>query len=242
MIDLHDKVRQVLITGASRGIGLQVALSLLHAGCRVFYVARSPSGRAHDNFHHIPADLASGVDSGVEICALLEERGVFPDTLILCAGAITEALIPKQDAHSIMNQLNVNFTAHAELVRQLIPHMMRHRFGRIVGVSSTAARQAAPGQSLYAASKAGLEAFLRCCAMEFARKGITCNSVAPGYVATEFSARHEAGKDLTRVVPVGRTGNVEEAADAVLFFLGKHSDYVTGTTLTVDGGLSLAVK
>ena len=242
MIGLHDKVKEVLITGASRGIGLQVALSLLHAGCRVYCVSRSPSNHAHDNLHHIPADLASGVDSGAEICALLEERGVFPDTLILCAGAITEALIPKQDPPSIMNQLNVNFVAHVELVRRLIPHMMRHRFGRIVGVSSTAARQPAPGQSLYAASKAGLEAFLRCCAMEFARKGITCNSVAPGYVATEFSARLEATKDLSKVVPVGRIANVQEAADAVLFFLGRHSDYVTGTTLTMDGGLSLAIK
>lgn len=242
MIDLHEKVKQVLITGGSRGIGLQVALPLLQAGCRVFYVSRTPSAHFHENFHHIPADLASGTDCGAEICAVFQESGVFPDTLICCAGAIVEALIPKQDARSITHQLNVNFTAHMELIRRIVPHMMLRRFGRIVGVSSTAARHPAPGQSLYSASKAGLEAFLRCCAMEFVRKGITCNSVAPGYTATEFSAHHEARKDLTRIVPVGRSGSAREAAEAVLFFLGGHSDYVTGTTLTVDGGLSLAIK
>jgi NAD(P)-dependent dehydrogenase (short-subunit alcohol dehydrogenase family) len=162
--------------------------------------------------------------------------------LICAAGGFHEALIPRQDDAAVEQQLTLNMTSHMRLIRWAIGPMMLQRFGRIVAVSSTAARFPAPGQSVYAAAKAGLEAFLKGCAMEFARKGITCNCVVPGYILTDFSKDYLMANGLRKVVPMERAGEVEEAAEAVLIFLGQHSDYLTGSQIVVDGGLSLAVK
>jgi NAD(P)-dependent dehydrogenase (short-subunit alcohol dehydrogenase family) len=139
-------------------------------------------------------------------------------------------------------QLTLNLTSHMRLIRWVLGPMMLQRFGRIVAVSSTAARCPAPGQSVYAAAKAGLEAFLKGCALEFARKGITCNCVVPGYILTDFSKDYILANDLRKVVPMERAGAAEEVAEAALVFLGDRSDYLTGSHIVVDGGLSLAVK
>lgn len=241
-MELHEKVKRVLITGGSRGIGLATAERLLESGAEVYYCSRRPSSFRHPSFRHIPADLGDATDSCRAVVDYFTDRGVTVDAFIGAAGAIREALIPHQDDRAIEEQLAVNLVSHMKLIRWVVVPMLEQRFGRIVAVSSTAAPFPAPGQSVYAAAKAGQEAFLRGCAIEFARKGITCNWVVPGYIRTDFSSRIVEDRDMGRIVPMGRTGECREAADAILYFLGPHSSYATGTGLIVDGGLSLAVK
>lgn len=242
MISLHERIKRVLITGGSRGIGLAAARRLLDLDVDVYCCSRRPSTLEHPRFRHIPVDFADPEASCRAVAEYFDERDFAPDVLICAAGVIREALIPRQDDSMLDEQLAVNFLAHMRLIRWAVGRMLAQRFGRIVAVSSTAARFPAPGQAAYAAAKAGQEAFLNACAVEFASKGITCNSVVPGYIETDFSSTHLEGRSLRKVVPAGRAGRACEAADAILLFLGENSDYMTGSRIVVDGGLSLAVK
>lgn len=242
MIPLHEKLARVLITGGSRGIGLAIARRLLECGVQVHYCSRRPSAYEHPAFVHVAADLADTVWGPKAVIEHFEARGIAPDGLVCAAGTICEALVFKQADQAIEKQFAVNMTSHIKLIQWAAVPMMRARFGRIVAVSSTAARFPAPGQSVYAAAKAGLEAFLKGCAVELAGKGVTCNRVVPGYIITDFSREYLESRDLRKVVPVGRAGIREEVAEAVLLFLGANSGYLTGSEVVVDGGLSLAVK
>lgn len=239
---LHRRIRRALVTGGSRGIGLAVSRRLLDAGVEVHYCSRTPSSHKHERFIHVRADLACVPDGAESIIRHFSQQGLAPDVLVCNAGGFHAALIPRQDDRFVQEQMNVNFISHLCLVRWAAGLMMMQRFGRIVGVSSTAAHFPAAGQSVYGAAKAGLETFLKACALEFAGKGVTCNRVVPGYIHTRFSEEYLAGRNLKKTVPVGRAGCPEEVAEAVCFFLGENSSYLTGAQITVDGGLALAVK
>ncbi|GLI33961.1 SDR family NAD(P)-dependent oxidoreductase [Desulforhabdus amnigena] len=242
MISLHPKIQRALITGGSRGIGLAIARRLMDQGVEVYYASRQPSAFEHSLLHHLAADFSNPRESMGAISESFQGMERVPDVLVCAAGTLHEALVLRQEDASMEEQLRVNMTFHMHLIRWIVAPMLLRRFGRIVGISSTAARFPAPGQAVYASAKAGLEAFLKGCAVEFARKGITCNWVTPGYVRTDFSSEFLAQKDLKKVVPVGRAGTSEEVAEAVMLFLGEYSDYLTGSQIVVDGGLSLAVK
>ena len=119
--------------------------------------------------------------------------------------------------------------------------MMSARHGRIVNVSSVAGRYGNPGQTNYAATKGGIDGFTRCLANEVGRRGITVNSIAPGFINTDMTeaVRNAAGKEIKKQISVRRLGEPEDIANAVVFFALDESSYVTGQVLTVDGGLTL---
>jgi 3-oxoacyl-[acyl-carrier protein] reductase len=119
--------------------------------------------------------------------------------------------------------------------------MMGQRYGRIINMSSVAASVANPGQANYAASKGGVEGFTRCIATELARRGITANAVAPGFIQTDMTEAvvSAAGKEIKKKIPARRLGVPEDIANAVLFLAQEKSSYITGQILTVDGGLTL---
>lgn len=119
--------------------------------------------------------------------------------------------------------------------------MMSARFGRIVNISSVAADFSNPGQSNYAASKAGIEGFSRCLATEIAKRGVTVNCVAPGFIETDMTqaVMNAAGEKIKQAIPVKRLGKPEDIAQAVLFLVSDGASYITGQVLKVDGGLTL---
>ena len=158
--------------------------------------------------------------------------------LVNNAGATADALSPQIDDEAWARVLDTNLTGAFRLTRRALGPMMRARYGRVVNVASiVGGRRGNPGQANYAASKAGLVAFTRTVAIEVARRGITVNAIAPGLIETEMTAGL-AKNGLLSSVPARRAGTPEEIAACVRFLVSDEAAYVTGTTLTVDGGLT----
>ena len=137
--------------------------------------------------------------------------------------------------------INTNLTSVFHFCQAAIRPMMSNRFGRIVNMSSVAADFSNPGQANYAASKAGIEGFSRCLATEYAKRGITVNCVAPGFIETDMTSAvvNAAGDKIKNSIPVRRLGQPDDIANAVYFLASNESSYITGQVLKVDGGLTL---
>jgi 3-oxoacyl-[acyl-carrier protein] reductase len=234
-----------LVTGASRGIGAAVARALAEEGWPVGVNYRSDGDGAERVAAEIEAAggtampvAADVADSGAAtaLFGAMEER--FGPVLVLVnnAGVRADGLSPQlsdEDWHSV---IDTNLSAAFWTTRRALGPMLRARFGRIVNVASVVGPRANAGQSNYAASKAGLIGFTRTVAAEVARRGVTVNAVAPGFVETEMTT--DVPAEVISAVPARRPGTPEEVAACVRFLAGDAASYVTGTTLTVDGGMS----
>ncbi len=234
-----------LVTGASRGIGAAIARGLAEDGWAVGVNYRKDAQGAEQVAGEIESAggsaLALQADvsdpaAADELFPALEER--FGPVLVLVnnAGLRLDGLAPQLEDDAWDRVLDTNLTAAFRLTRRALRGMMRARFGRIVNISSIVGQRASPGQANYAASKAGLIAFTSTVAAEVARRSVTVNAVAPGLVETELTA--DVGDELLKSIPARRTGTPEEIAACVRFLASPQASYVTGTTLTVDGGLT----
>jgi 3-oxoacyl-[acyl-carrier protein] reductase len=175
-------------------------------------------------------------DAAEHLCHALEER--FGPVLVLVnnAGMRADGLSPQLGDDDWDNVIDTNLSAAFRLTRRVLKRMVRARYGRVVNVASVVGPRANPGQANYAASKAGLIGFTRTVAAEVARRGVTVNAVAPGFVDTEMTS--DVPAEVLAAVPARRAGTPEEVAACVRFLAGEAAGYVTGTTLTVDGGMS----
>ena len=234
-----------LVTGGSRGIGAAIARGLAADGWpvgvnyrsdeegaeRVVRDAASNGGRAVA----APGDVADPAAAAAIVDAL-EHR--FGPLLVLVnnAGIRADGLSPQIRDDDWDRVLATNLSGAFRLTRRALRSMMRARFGRVVNIASVVGRRANPGQANYAASKAGLIGLTGTIAAEVARRGVTVNAVAPGLVETEMTER--LGDALLRSVPARRAGTPEDVAACVRFLASDAAGYVTGTTLTVDGGLT----
>jgi 3-oxoacyl-[acyl-carrier protein] reductase len=183
----------------------------------------------------IGADV-SDVNSAEPMFKTLED--LFGRVLVLVnnAGVRADNLSPSLDDDDWNKVIDTNLSAAFWTTRRALRPMLRARFGRIVNVASVVGPRANAGQANYAASKAGLIGMTKTVAVEVARRGITVNAVAPGFVETDFTA--DLNGDFLDAVPARRAGTAEEVANCVRFLAGDGAAYVTGTTLTVDGGMS----
>jgi 3-oxoacyl-[acyl-carrier protein] reductase len=234
-----------LVTGGSRGIGAAIARALAADGWPVGVNYRSDSEGAERVAAEIEATggtampvAADVADSGAAapLFAAVEER--FGPVLVLVnnAGVRADGLSPQLSDDDWHRVIDTNLSAAFWTTRRALGPMLRARFGRIVNVASVVGPRANAGQSNYAASKAGLIGFTKTVATEVARRGVTVNAVAPGFVETEFTA--DVPAEVLSAVPARRPGTPEEVAACVSFLAGEQASYVTGTTLTVDGGMS----
>jgi 3-oxoacyl-[acyl-carrier protein] reductase len=234
-----------LVTGSSRGIGAAIARVLADEGWPVGVNYRSDKEGAETVVKAIEdaggkaiaiqADVSDS-DAADSLFKQLEEE--FGPVLVLVnnAGVRADNLSPQIDDEDWDRVLETNLSGAFRTTRRALRPMMKERFGRIVNIASIVGQRANPGQANYAASKAGLVAMTKTVAAEVARRKITVNAVAPGFIETEMT--EDLGDDLLKAVPARRTGTADEVAACVRFLASDEAAYVTGSTLTVDGGLT----
>ncbi len=229
-----------IVTGGSRGIGAAIARALAADGWPVClsYRADADSGRA------VAQELGAGTfavradvsepDDVEALFTTAEERFGRVAVLVNNAGIRADQLSMQLTDDEWHRVIDTNLTGSFRCVRRALPKMVRGRFGRIVNVSSVVGLRANPGQANYAASKAALFGLTRSVAAEVARRGVTVNAVAPGLITTDMTADLPA--EAVQMIPARRAGRPEEVAACVRFLASVEASYVTGATLSVDGG------
>ena len=237
MSEAAAEPRTVLITGGTRGIGLACARAFAADGDRVAVLSRSTSTEEFPCFVCDVADAAAVNETFDKVEASLGKVQV----VVSNAGITRDTLLARMSDEDWHDVLDANLTGAFHVARRAIGPMMRARWGRLIFVSSVGAYMGAPGQTNYAATKAGLIGFARSIAREYGSRGITANIVAPGPIDTDMTST--LGDDwrerVATSVPVGRFGTSAEVAAAVRFLASAEAAFITGAVLPVDGGLAM---
>jgi 3-oxoacyl-(acyl-carrier-protein) reductase len=240
--------RTALVTGASRGIGRAIALSLAAEGANVavnYLSNRDLAADVVDNIRKMgrkamlaQADVADYEDCERMAGEVLEEFGHL-DILINNAGINSDHTFVKMDLPSWRNVLAINLDGPYNCTKVLVDRMIKQGWGRIVNITSVIGQIGNFGQANYAASKAGLAAFSKSLAKELVSKGITVNCVAPGFTETEMvmAIPEKVRLKLLEQIPMKRFGRCEEVARACVYLCSADGDYITGAELSINGGL-----
>lgn len=238
--------RVAIVTGGTRGIGAAITRRLAKEGTRVVAAFRDDQAAASALAAEIDGVTVERVDvADPGACADLVSRVVAEhgrlDHLVSNAGLLLEAPAVATEPADWDRVVAVNLSACFHLCRAAVPVMRSAGFGRIVTISSVTAVMGSPTEAAYGAAKAGLHGLTRSLARETARDGITVNCVVPGVFETDMTASmpERTRQAILRLIPVGRRGDPDELAGAVSFLLADDAGYVTGSVLTVDGGLSM---
>lgn len=248
MADLAGKV--ALVTGASRGIGAAIADRLGKLGAIVIGTATSPKG-ADAISERFDAQGIQGkglvlnvtdADSVAECLKTIQGEWGAPTILINNAGITKDNLLMRMSEDEWFDVVNTNLSAVFRLSKGVLRGMMKARWGRIVNIASVVGSMGNAGQSNYAATKAGVAGFARSLAKEIGSRGITVNTVAPGFIATDMTdALPEAQKEvMLSAIALGRLGQPDEIAGVVAFLVSDAAAYVTGETLHVNGGMYMS--
>ena len=241
--------KTALVTGGSRGIGRAIALKLASQGAdiAVIYAAGAePAQQVCDEItamgRHAAAcqcDVADFAQVKQTVAAVKAEFGGV-DILVNNAGITRDGLLAMMKESDYDDVVDTNLKGAFNFIRHCCPLMMKKRSGKIINITSVSGIIGNAGQANYAASKAGLIGLTKSTARELAVRGVCCNAIAPGFIATDMTA-HEVAADnpLIAQIPLGRMGTPEEIAELAAFLAGPASDYITGQVIQIDGGLAM---
>jgi len=244
MFDLTGKT--ALVTGATGGLGSAIARALHRQGAVVALsgtrqeVLDQLATELAERVHVLPCDLADKA----QVEALVpksEERMGKLDIMVVNAGITRDNLLVQMSDEAWDEVIAVNLTASFRLARAAIRGMMRRRSGRIIGMTSVVAVTGNPGQGNYTAAKAGMIGLIKSLAQEYAKRGITANCIAPGFIATPMTDKlnEKQREAILARVPAGRLGAATDVAAAAVFLASDEASYITGQTLHVNGGMAM---
>ncbi len=239
MFDLTGKV--ALITGATGGIGAEIAKKMKQAGATVVVSGRNEAkmdAEFDDEYIKIPADLATDGAAVELVMDTIEQAGKI-DILINNAGITRDTLMMRMTDEQFDDVINTNLRSCFKMCRAAIMPMMKNRFGRIINMASIIGTIGGPGQANYAASKGGMIAMTKSIAAEVGSRGITANAIAPGFIKTPMTdvLPEELKKTYLSQIPAGRFGEPEDIANACVFLASDEAAYINGQTLHINGGM-----
>ena len=237
----------VLVTGATRGIGKAIALTMGGAGATIIGTATSESGA--ENISKIFADnkisgkgMKLDVTDNEQVSNLVKNIGEdfgSVDILVNNAGITKDNILLRMKEDEWEDIINTNLSSIYKMSKSVLRGMIKKRSGRIISITSVVGAMGNAGQSNYGAAKAGITGFTKSLAREVGVRGITVNAIAPGFIKTDMTENlpEDQKEVLVNQIPMGRLGSADEVAQAVLFLAGEGGSYITGQTLHVNGGM-----
>ncbi len=234
---------RALVTGGTRGIGEAISIALKEAGCNVAanYAGNEQRAKEFTERTGIPAIKFDVSDYEATAAGIEEVRKVLGgpvDILVNNAGITRDGTLQRMEPDAWKAVLDTNLGGCYNTAHLLYNDMREQQYGRIVNIGSLNGQAGQYGQVNYAAAKSGIHGFTKALALEGARHGITVNAIAPGYVATDMVAAvpQKVLDKIIAQIPVGRLGKAEDIARAVVFLVSENADFITGSTLSINGG------
>lgn len=248
MFDLSGKV--ALITGASRGIGKEIALKMASLGAKIALNYAHNENAAEEVAKSIRDmgkeariyrfDIANA-DEVDKACETIRNDFQGLDILVNNAGVAIDGLLLRLKEEDLDKQIDINLKGAFHCSRAVAKYMIKNRCGRIINISSIVGLTGNAGQSVYCATKAGLIGFTKALALELAGRNVLVNAVAPGFIETDMTKNilEKGSEEIMKKIPLGRAGRAEEVAMAVVYLASNEASYVTGQVLSVNGGMYL---
>lgn len=239
--------RVAVVTGGSRGIGKAIALKLANNGAKVAIFATRESEAVNQTLSElnaigneamfVPCDVSNFEHVKSSIDSVIEQFGKI-DILVNNAGITKDKLLIQMSEEDFDDVISVNLKGTYNTVKACIRPFIRNKYGKIINISSVVGLMGNPGQVNYAASKAGIVGLTKSLAKEYAAKGINCNAIAPGFIATDMTEDLlDKQEGLINMIPMKKVGNPEDIANLALFLASDMSAYITGEVIKVDGGM-----
>lgn len=242
--DLNGKI--AIVTGASQGIGETIAVEMAKSGANVFCLARNKNAldstinkiiNNSDKASAYSCDISDNEQFNNIVTDIFKEYGSI-DILVNNAGITNDTLLMRMSDDQWDSVLNINLKGSFTCTRSVIKYMMKKKSGRIINITSIVGLTGNAGQANYAASKAGLIGMTKSIAKEVASRGITANCIAPGWIETAMTEQlsDDLKNKFLSQIPTGKIGYPKDIANTVIFLASEEAEYITGQTITVDGG------
>ena len=238
---MQKESKKILITGASRGIGRDIALNSKEKGYKVLGTSTTNEGVSslkENGIHGLQLDL-NDKKSVESFNGLLTQEHSDITVLVNNAGITRDNIVLRMSEEEWTDVLNVNLNGAFKVTKTVLKFMLKKRWGRILNITSTSASTGNRGQANYAAAKAGIEAFSKSLAKEVGSRGITVNAIAPGYIQTDMTEviSENIKEEILSQIPLSRFGKPEEISQLVDFLISDEASYITGQTIHINGGL-----
>lgn len=245
---MNEDAKVALITGATRGIGKQIALELANQGYNIALNYRKQNEELEALKKEIESqnvkcltvygDVSNYEDVEKFIKEIIKEFGKI-DVLVNNAGITKDMLLMRMKKEDFESVIDVNLIGTFNVTKNVIPYMMKARNGKIVNISSVVGISGNAGQTNYSASKAGIIGFTKSLAKEVASRNINVNAIAPGFIKTDMTdvLKEEVKEEISKTIPLKRMGEAKDVANLVKFLVSEESNYITGQVINVDGGM-----